>query len=72
MMENNFEGNLQRYSNSGDPGFPSGNVKSESINLLFGQIFSENCIKMKKIGPKWVRIPGVPISISVEGWRTNC
>ena len=37
-----------------DPGFPGGggaNPISWGENLLFGQIFPENCIKMKQIGP---------------------
>ena len=39
-----------------DPGFPRGG----GGNLLFGQNFPENCIKMKELGPGvggW-RIPG--------------
>ena len=37
-----------------DPGFPIGrgaNLRGRGTNLLFGQTFSENCVKMKKFGP---------------------
>ena len=37
----------------GIPDFPEGSTNpSEDVNLLFGKIIAENCIKMKEIGPK--------------------
>ena len=37
-----------------DPGFPKGggaNPQGGDVNLLFGQKFPENCMKMKEFGP---------------------
>ena len=37
-----------------DPGFPGGegaNPQGRDTNLLFGQKFPKNCIKMKEFGP---------------------
>ena len=39
-----------------DPGFPR-----QGPNVLFGQIFRKNCMKMKEIGPGGVHIPSVPL-----------
>ena len=38
-----------RHQSVADPGFPRLNL---SKNLLFSKIFTENCIKMKEIGPR--------------------
>ena len=38
-----------------DPGFPrrgGANFQSGGANLLFGQIFTQNCMKMKEFGPR--------------------
>ena len=46
-----------------DPGFPS----VESVNPLFGQNVTENCLKMKKIGPSrgWVQT----FSMYIRHWN---
>ena len=48
-----------------DPGFPRGggaNSQSGGANLLFGQHFPENCMKMKEFGPTGgARVPGAPL-----------
>ena len=54
-----------------DPGFSRGegaNPKSGCKNLLFGQIFPENCMKMKEIGPRGGggRVPGTPFRSATE------
>ena len=37
------------------------NPQAGDANLLFGQIFPENCIKIKEIGPRGEpRVPGAP------------
>ena len=38
-----------KHQSVADPGFPRLNL---SKNLLFGKIFTENCIKIKEIGPR--------------------
>ena len=37
-----------------DPGFPRGGRQPLSLseNLLFGKVFTKNCMKMKEIGPR--------------------
>ena len=48
-----------------DPGFPRGggaNPQSGGANLLLGQKFPENCMKMKEFGPRGgVRVPCAPL-----------
>ena len=55
---------LNHIMSVADPGFPGGgdaNSISWDENLLFGQIFPENCMKMKEIepgvflAPPWIR-----------------
>ena len=45
-----------------DPGIPDGdaNPQGEGTNLLFGQFFPKNCIKMKETGHEG-RIPDAPL-----------
>ena len=46
LFQNNFEG-------TDSPGFPRGggaNPQGGGANLLFGQTFPENCMKMKEFG----------------------
>ena len=48
-----------------DPEFPrrgGGNFQGGDANLLFNQIFPENCMKMKEFGPRGgARVPGAPL-----------
>ena len=46
-----------------DPGFPRGSInpKGWGANLVFGQLFPENCRKMKEIGPRGARAPSAPL-----------
>ena len=38
------------------------NHQGGSTNLLFGQNFYENCMKMKEFGPRWgTRVPGAQL-----------
>ena len=48
-----------------DPGFSKGgaNPKNRSVNVLFGQIFCQNYMNTKKIGPSGgerMRVPSIP------------
>ena len=47
-----FYSNFSCTSAVADPGFPRGAPTLVGANLLFGIIFAENCMKMKKIGPR--------------------
>ena len=53
-----------------DPGFPRGggaNPQGWGTNLLFGQKFPENCMKMKEFGPRrGARVPGTPLRSANE------
>ena len=53
-----------------DLGFPRGggvNPQGGSANLLFGQKFPENCMKMKEFGPKGgAHVPGTPLRSANE------
>ena len=47
--------NISHKCTVADPGFPRGgdtNLQSGGANLLFGQKFLENCVKMKEFGPR--------------------
>ena len=54
-----------------DPGFPR-----QGANVLFGQIFRKNCMKMKEIG-RWgggggeVHIPSVPLGSANDQSRSQ-
>ena len=46
-----------------DPEFPRGggaNPQNGGANLLIGQIFSQNCMKMKEFGPRRGRVSLAP------------
>ena len=51
-----------------DQGFPRGGTNSWilSVNLLFGKIFTENCMKMKEIGPG-AEVPSPPPGSTANG-----
>ena len=52
-----------------DPGFPRGegaNLQGGGANLLFGQKFPENCMKIKEFGPGGERVPGCPLRSANE------
>ena len=53
-----------------DPEFPRGgdtNSQSGGANLLFGQKFPENCMKMKEFGPRGgAFVPGAPLRSANE------
>ena len=48
-----------------NPGFPGGNPRGGCANLLFGQIFAENCMKMKEFGPREGRASLVLFSVAI-------
>ena len=48
------------HSAVADPGFPragGANPQGGAANLLFGQNFPENCLKMKEFGPRGASLP---------------
>ena len=40
--------------------FPRGGAPTPKIAIIF-HIFAENCMKMKKFGPRGGRVPGAPL-----------
>ena len=49
------EGHQKIATSVADPGFPRGggaNPEGGGANLIFGQKFPENCMKMKEFGPR--------------------
>ena len=56
--------NRRRTLSVADPGFPRGwgtNPQGGGANLLFGQKFPENCMKMKEFVPGGARPWGPPL-----------